>query len=310
MESTNSELPFPSGWFVIAFSKELKKGKVLPCTLMGQELVLFRTKEGIASALDAYCPHLGAHLGHGGKVVAGCIRCPFHHLKFGTDGQCLDHKHIKAKTWPLEERDGLIFVYHGNPEKKHELPHLAKDGWNPYKKFSLKLKSHPQEVAENSVDTTHFQALHGMPLTTINVVSSDTYTFTTQIYYPKNQPLMRKWVMTPGARSHLVGLGYFLITLDYPVIGIASSALLATTPIDTHYSMLRVMFFTKLTPPSLLKKLLSFLTIWRLFYLVARRTIRQDVRIWNYKRHLRHPILTPNDGPIQAFRKWAQRFYE
>ena len=37
---------------------------------------------------DAYCPHLGAHLGFGGKVEGDCIKCPFHEWKFqGEDGK-------------------------------------------------------------------------------------------------------------------------------------------------------------------------------------------------------------------------------
>lgn len=31
---------------------------------------------------DAYCPHLGAHLGIGGKVHKDCIECPFHSWSF------------------------------------------------------------------------------------------------------------------------------------------------------------------------------------------------------------------------------------
>jgi cholesterol 7-dehydrogenase len=41
-------------------------------------LVLFRTESGEAKVLDAYCPHMGADLGVGSKVVGDCIECPFH----------------------------------------------------------------------------------------------------------------------------------------------------------------------------------------------------------------------------------------
>jgi phenylpropionate dioxygenase-like ring-hydroxylating dioxygenase large terminal subunit len=42
-------------------------------------MVLFRTLEGKVNALHAYCAHMGAHLGVGGKVTNnGCIQCPFH----------------------------------------------------------------------------------------------------------------------------------------------------------------------------------------------------------------------------------------
>lgn len=33
---------------------------------------------GTVSVFDAYCEHLGAHLGHGGRVDGENIVCPFH----------------------------------------------------------------------------------------------------------------------------------------------------------------------------------------------------------------------------------------
>ena len=62
--------PIPSGWFAVAFSSELEAGEVKPVRYFGKELVLFRTSDGEAHLLDAFCPHLGAHLGHGG--VGSC----------------------------------------------------------------------------------------------------------------------------------------------------------------------------------------------------------------------------------------------
>ena len=56
---------------------------------VGENLVVFRNSEGKARVLDAYCPHLGANLGIGGRVVGDCIECPFHGWQFdGQDGKC------------------------------------------------------------------------------------------------------------------------------------------------------------------------------------------------------------------------------
>ena len=38
--------------------------------------------------LDAYCPHLGAHLAEGGRVQGESVRCPFHAWEFdGASGE-------------------------------------------------------------------------------------------------------------------------------------------------------------------------------------------------------------------------------
>lgn len=57
----------------------------------GLELAVFRAVNGEVYALDAFCPHLGANLGVGGKVRGTCLECPFHSWRFnGADGKCTD----------------------------------------------------------------------------------------------------------------------------------------------------------------------------------------------------------------------------
>src|SRR5690349_11235672 len=81
--------PIPTGWFQIAYSDELPPGAVVPLRYFGKDLVLFRTETGKLTLLDAHCPHLGAHLGHGGKVRGEVIECPFHAWQFGATGECV-----------------------------------------------------------------------------------------------------------------------------------------------------------------------------------------------------------------------------
>ena len=48
----------------------------------------YRGMSGKVHILDAFCPHLGAHLGVGGSVVEEDIRCPFHSWTFNGAGVC------------------------------------------------------------------------------------------------------------------------------------------------------------------------------------------------------------------------------
>ena len=82
--------PIPFGWYALAPSSELAVGDVKPLHYFGRELVLFRTESGQPAVLNAFCPHLGAHLGHGGHVEGESISCPFHAWKFDGDGFCTD----------------------------------------------------------------------------------------------------------------------------------------------------------------------------------------------------------------------------
>jgi phenylpropionate dioxygenase-like ring-hydroxylating dioxygenase large terminal subunit len=58
------ELPIPYGWFCVGYSDEVAPGDVLPLKYFDSHLVMYRTASGAVNVAEAFCPHLGAHLGH------------------------------------------------------------------------------------------------------------------------------------------------------------------------------------------------------------------------------------------------------
>jgi NAD(P)H-dependent nitrite reductase small subunit len=73
------------------------------------QIGLFRTPEGVF-ALDNYCPHRGAPM-HEGFVTDGYVTCPWHQWQFRlNDGTCLNIPGAKAASFPVEVRDGFIWV--------------------------------------------------------------------------------------------------------------------------------------------------------------------------------------------------------
>src|SRR4051812_2652739 len=68
------------GWYWLLRSKDLKAGRTRAVSFMGRDLVVYRGENGKAFAMDAYCPHMGAHLAEG-KVEGNEIRCMFHNWK-------------------------------------------------------------------------------------------------------------------------------------------------------------------------------------------------------------------------------------
>src|SRR5689334_508188 len=111
------DLPSPTGWFCVATSAEVPRGAVRTITFMGEPRVLFRTASGAPGLADAYCPHLGAHLGQG--VVEGeTLRCPFHAFRFEPGGACVaayggkPPPRLRARTLPLREQHGLLLAWY------------------------------------------------------------------------------------------------------------------------------------------------------------------------------------------------------
>ena len=67
---------------MVGFSEDLKPEELRPARYFGRDFVIWRSAAGELRVFDAHCPHLGAHLGHGGKVEGESIRCPFHAWEF------------------------------------------------------------------------------------------------------------------------------------------------------------------------------------------------------------------------------------
>src|SRR5437868_1938506 len=169
MSSMSVLPPFPSGWYVFAFSSELPKGGLLSRRFLGQDVIVFRTRSGRACATDAYCPHLGAHFGYGGKVEGELLRCPFHGFRFDTRGACVSTGYgtkppptARLRTWSLREVHGMLLVYYGSGDSAPtwEVPELGTRDWTPIVAESFPLTDHPQETTENSVDVGHFAFVH------------------------------------------------------------------------------------------------------------------------------------------------------
>ncbi len=102
-----SPLAYPEGWFQVSHAEDLPAGEVMPLHYFGRELVLFRTDSGVPQVLDGHCVHLGAHLGHGGRVEDDRLLCPFHSWAYGTDGVCLNIPYAeriprgaRQRAWP------------------------------------------------------------------------------------------------------------------------------------------------------------------------------------------------------------------
>jgi hypothetical protein len=73
--------PIMNTWYHLLDSDELKAGSVREFRALNRVFVLWRDKEGNAVCQDAFCIHLGANLAVGGKVVDGCLQCPFHKVE-------------------------------------------------------------------------------------------------------------------------------------------------------------------------------------------------------------------------------------
>jgi phenylpropionate dioxygenase-like ring-hydroxylating dioxygenase large terminal subunit len=159
-------------WIPAALSTELKAGgDPMRLMLLGEKLVAFRNSNGRVGVFDHRCPHRCASLFFGRNEDKG-LRCAYHGWKFDVDGNCLDMPNvpphhafpqkIKAKSYQVFERNGLIWTYMGKRESPPPLPSfepilLPQDTANV---FFVQRECNWLQALEGDIDTSHFGFLH------------------------------------------------------------------------------------------------------------------------------------------------------
>ena len=109
-------------WYMAALAAPFRPGVMQRVMLLGEPLVIGRNRDGEIFALRDICPHRGVPLSAGTIKSDNSVECPYHGWRFRTDGVCsaipslvegqdLDPGKIKVRAYPVQEQDGLIWVY-------------------------------------------------------------------------------------------------------------------------------------------------------------------------------------------------------
>ncbi len=167
----NNPERFIEGWYWAIPSRELKMGQIKPVTLQGRKLAIARRGDSKAMAVDAYCPHMGAHLAEG-TVDGNGIRCFFHNWKFDATGTCVDVPSlgkplaVKIKTWPTAEKYGMVWVWTGDSPKQPLpfIPELENSECDTAFGSRFVKNCHPNAVMINAIDAQHFNTVHNFPI--------------------------------------------------------------------------------------------------------------------------------------------------
>jgi nitrite reductase/ring-hydroxylating ferredoxin subunit len=316
--------PYPSGWFRLLSCDELAPGALQPLRAFGRELVVFRGRDGVVGVLDAFCPHLGAHLGVEGRVNENTVECPFHGWRFDAAGRCHSipgtdriPRGASANAWSVREHAGQVMVWF-HPDARPpewelpEIPEFGSADWtafHPGKRWTI--RTHVQELAENGMDLAHFPYLHSQQTleartTSLELEGPLLVHRTYQVYNLFGVAKLAVDEVVGPLDVNLFGLGCFVNRATVRArIEMSYTFTFYPTPIDDQH----VRFASFLAMRKSLPAPLTRLLIWKAIREGA-RTIDQDVPIWERKRYQAVPRLSDVDGPIMRFRRWARQFYE
>lgn len=322
--------PYPNSWYVIENSENLKALQLISKKIAGKEMVLFRTQNGEACLVDAFCPHLGGHFAHGGHVEGENIVCPFHYFCFDTKGTCTKTGYgtkppPKAilKTYTIQEKNGFILYWHhqNNESYTWEVPITNNSNWTEILTTDFILNSHPQETTENSVDVGHFSVVHKYSnIYTIKELNT-TESYLNASYGFNRAPEGFIGKGTDGIKAeidiHVHGLGYSFVEVFLPEMKLKTRQYVFPTPIDENKINLKIGmsvhkdFNPKNIHPALMvlpKKIITKIILNKAFKGYV-NDVSQDFKIWENKVYMDYPALAKGDGPIGTYRQWAKQFY-
>ena len=300
-----SPYPIPYGWFALGRLDQLPGEAVNRLHYFGEELVLWRDDDEL-HLVHARCPHLGAHLGVGGKVLDGCLVCPFHEWSYDGDGRNSSIPYAnrpngkaKLRVYPTVERNGLLLAwYHPDPDVAplFDVPQALTDEHTEAMRMDWRINAIWQDLSENSVDMAHFKYVHGVPQISDSGEQTVNGPFrqvrSTQIFSSSRGEFEGK------LESNSFGPGVGVVNFD--LLG-RVTVVSATTPIDDSSVDVRFTIYYSGDPAAA--------KIAQPFAAEIKRQFEQDIPIWESKFAVERPALAPSEKAITVFRKWASQFY-
>jgi 3-ketosteroid 9alpha-monooxygenase subunit A len=318
----------PTGWFQVAWSDEIAPGQVHRMHYFGRDMVAWRARSGRVTVMDAYCEHLGAHLGYGGSVQAGesgdVIQCPFHGWQWDTEGRnvCIPYeprpnRGKRMRTYPAVERNESVYLWHdvAGRDPFFEAPDIfadfddgltATDYYPQQRLYRPGVRLHPQYVLENGVDFAHFKYVHKTPIVPLftrhDFAGPVSYVdFTITFEGDVGQSIDD---VSSGVEAINGGLGV-AVTKSWGMVD--NRTISAITPVDDTTCDVRFMVHigrpAAADSPKAEQRAAAF----------GQMVIEQfeaDIQIWSHQRYQPTPALAPTEQEsFMAFRRWAAQFY-
>ncbi len=158
-------------WYVAAWASEISSSAMLGRTMLDRPVVLFRDPDGAAHAIGGRCPHRFAALADGTLGTDGAVTCPYHGLRFGTDGRCVHNPHqpdivpnIGVPSWPVAEKHQMIWVWFGDrsladPALIPDFTFLDEDKWETISGYTI-ANANYELYTDNILDLSHAEFIH------------------------------------------------------------------------------------------------------------------------------------------------------
>ena len=322
----------PNQWYAILESDEVKKGKPIGVTRMGEKLVVWRDTRGAVTVMSDKCPHRGVQLSVG-MLRGDCIQCPFHGFEFDTSGACTQvpangrkaepPKAIKAHTYPTREAHGFVYLWWGDPRESYpELPFFESIGEDMvYGSLRDHWATHYSRAIENQLDVVHLPFVHYNSIGRGNKTVVNGPLCRAEARYPGDN-LLEIWVnnetdrsQTPLKASQMPepqrhpSLQFRFPNVWHNWISDDVRVMIAFAPIDDGNMLMYLRFYHKTRTP-VIRNIVNFFGSLSNLYIE-----RQDKRVVITQQPKRSDLnigekLIQGDGPVITYRKIRRALIE
>jgi phenylpropionate dioxygenase-like ring-hydroxylating dioxygenase large terminal subunit len=319
-------------WYAILEAGEVKKGKPVGVTRMGEKLVAWRDSAGKVTVMADHCPHRGVALSIG-AIKTDCIQCPFHGFEFDTSGACTlvpangkntqPPKKLTVQAYPTREAHGFIYIWWGEAQETYPpLPFFESiDEKFFYSTFRDHWATHYSRAIENQLDVVHLPFVHRTTIGAGNQALVNGPVLRVSSHYPQDH-LLELWVdnevdtgQTPrkpaqmSAPTRRPQIQFRFPNIWQNWLGDNVRALIVFTPIDDNNTLLYIRYYHTLKTPGL-RQVMGWLG--NLANLVIERQDKRVVITQQPKRADLNigEVLIQGDGPIITYRKIRRALIE
>jgi phenylpropionate dioxygenase-like ring-hydroxylating dioxygenase large terminal subunit len=169
-------------WYVASWAHELPSDGLFSRILLNESVLFYRTSTNAIVAMENRCCHRGAPLDLGRREDDG-IRCMYHGMKFDQTGACVEvpgQEKVPARavvrTYPVVEKDELIWIWMGDPALSDESKILSywwhtDPGWRK-KTATLHYEAPYTLIVDNLLDFSHLSYVHENTIGTPSVAKT------------------------------------------------------------------------------------------------------------------------------------------
>ena len=242
-----------------------------------------------------------------GKLVDGCLECPFHGFRFAEDGACTKipahpnnpiRRRMALEPFLVREAHGLVFLWNGEAaEATDDIPFFDFEGYHcDGSEVLVPWDTHYSRSVENQLDFAHLAFVHASTIGRLATEVAD------GVVTEVDGDHITTWVDGQDGRLELIGPNLWRLRISPDLY-----QFLAMCPVDDERMVYVMRTYQRIVPWPGLRWLFGKLQVFTNQFVLRqdeRVVVSQEPKIGDLQSG---EVLVPSDRPIIEYRRWRER---